>query len=43
MIEPKLHVSRGAFEETVKKAEKIGFEPLDRPKVFLSRAAVFKR
>jgi len=43
MIEPKLHVSRGAFEETVKRAEKIGFKPLDRPRVFLSRAVIFER
>lgn len=43
MIEPKLHVSRKAFEEAVRKAEKIGFKTLDRPRVFLSRAMVFRR
>ena len=43
MIEPKFHVSRKAFEETLKKAKELGFKPLDRPRVFLSRAAVFKR
>lgn len=43
MIEPKLHVSRKAFEETVSKAGKIGFKPLERPRVFLSRAMVFRR
>jgi ubiquinone/menaquinone biosynthesis C-methylase UbiE len=43
MIEPRLHVSRGAFGETLKKAKELGFKPLDRPRVFLSRAAVFER
>jgi len=44
IIEPKLfHVSRKAFEETIKKAENSGLELIDNPKVFLSRAVVFKK
>lgn len=43
IIEPRLRVSRKAFEETVKKAEEIGFKPLDRPRVFLSMAMIFRR
>nr|QNO45919.1 hypothetical protein PHCCOCCO_00003 [Methanosarcinales archaeon ANME-2c ERB4] len=31
-----------AFEETVKMAKEIGFKPVERPKVFLSRAVVFR-
>ncbi len=42
IIEPRLHVSRKAFEETVKKAEKMGFKPLDRPRIFLSMATVLR-
>jgi SAM-dependent methyltransferase len=43
IIEPRPRVSRKAFEETVKKAEEIEFKPLDRPRVFLSRAMIFRR
>ena len=43
IVEPKFfHVSRQAFEETVEMAEEMGFEPVERPKVFLSRAVVFR-
>nr|QNO44573.1 2-methoxy-6-polyprenyl-1,4-benzoquinol methylase, mitochondrial [Methanosarcinales archaeon ANME-2c ERB4]QNO44946.1 2-methoxy-6-polyprenyl-1,4-benzoquinol methylase, mitochondrial [Methanosarcinales archaeon ANME-2c ERB4]QNO45104.1 2-methoxy-6-polyprenyl-1,4-benzoquinol methylase, mitochondrial [Methanosarcinales archaeon ANME-2c ERB4] len=43
IVEPKFfHVSRQAFEETVKMAKEIGFKPIERPKVFLSRAVVFR-
>lgn len=43
IAEPKFfHVSRQAFEETVKMAKEIGFKPVERPKVFLSRAVVFR-
>lgn len=43
IVEPKFfHVSRQAFEETVKMAKEIRFKPVERPKVFLSRAVVFR-
>jgi len=42
IVEPKFfHVSRRAFEETVEVAKAVGFKPVGRPKVFLSRAVVF--
>lgn len=42
IIEPKFHVSKQAFEETIEKAITIGFEPIKKPKVFFSRAVVLK-
>ena len=43
MVEPKFfHVSRQAFEDTVKVAKEVGFRPIERPKVFLSQAVVFR-
>ena len=43
IVEPKFfHVSRQAFEETMTMAEEMGFKPVGRPKVFLSRAVVFR-
>lgn len=42
VVEPKLfHVSKKAFEETIMKAIETGFEPIEEPKVFLSRAVIF--
>ena len=43
IAEPPFHVSKSAFEEMVAKARKSGFVPVDRPKVFLSKAVVLKR
>ena len=44
IVEPKLfHVSKGAFEETIRKAKEIGFEPIEKPKVFLSRAVILRK
>ena len=44
IVEPKLfHVSKQAFEKTIKKAEEIGFKIADRPKVVLSRAVVLRK
>ncbi len=42
LIEPRFRISRKTFKETVKKAEEIGFKTLDRPRVFLSMATIFK-
>lgn len=41
--EPKLHVSRRAFEASVRAALRAGFEERDRPKVALSRSALLVR
>ena len=43
IIEPKFHVSKEAFEETIKRAITIGFKPSEKPKVLLSRAMVLRR
>ncbi|MFC2060992.1 class I SAM-dependent methyltransferase [Elusimicrobiota bacterium] len=41
IVEPKLlHVSKKAFEETIKRAENIGFELIEKPKGLLGRAVV---
>ena len=43
VADPKLHVSMDYFEETMGKAEQIGFTIAERPKVLLSRAVVLKK
>ena len=43
IIEPSFHVSKQAFEETIDKAVAIGFKPIKRPGVFLSRAVVLRK
>lgn len=44
LVEPKLfHVSKKAFKETERKAISIGFSPIERPRIFLSRAILFTK
>ena len=43
IIEPKFHVSKKEFEKTVKKSVAIDFQLIEKPKVRLSQAAVFKK
>jgi ubiquinone/menaquinone biosynthesis C-methylase UbiE len=43
IVEPKLHVSRSSFEETVEVAEATGLRLISRPKVFFSRAALLQK
>lgn len=43
VVEPPFHVSKSAFKEMIRKAGNAGLELADRPKVFLSKAAVFKK
>jgi ubiquinone/menaquinone biosynthesis C-methylase UbiE len=43
VVEPALHVSRTEFAFTVAVAEKLGFTVAARPRVGLSRAALFRR
>jgi ubiquinone/menaquinone biosynthesis C-methylase UbiE len=43
IVEPPLHVSKRAFEETIRKARNAGFTPVERPKVFLSKAVILKK
>ena len=43
VVEPAFHVSKKSFEETVKTAISAGFTPVERPKVFFSRAVILKK
>jgi ubiquinone/menaquinone biosynthesis C-methylase UbiE len=43
LAEPSFHVSRKAFEETIRKAQKAGLTPVERPRMFLSKAVILKR
>jgi ubiquinone/menaquinone biosynthesis C-methylase UbiE len=43
IIEPPFHVSKVAFEETVRKAREAGLTEVERPKVFLSKTAILKK
>lgn len=41
VAEPKIHVPKKDFDQTVEQAEKAGFKIIDTPKIHMSRAAVF--
>jgi ubiquinone/menaquinone biosynthesis C-methylase UbiE len=43
LAEPLFHVSRRAFEETVRKAQNAGLTPVERPGMFLSKAVILKK
>jgi ubiquinone/menaquinone biosynthesis C-methylase UbiE len=43
IVEPPFHVSKSAFEKTIRKAQNNGFVLAERPKVFLSKTAVLKK
>ncbi len=43
IVEPPLHVSKSAFEETVRKARSVGFTDVEGPNVFLSKTAILKK
>ena len=44
IVEPKLfHVSKGEFKETITKAKEIGLEPVEKPRIFLSRAMILEK
>jgi hypothetical protein len=36
-------VSKKAFAETIRKAHAAGFNPVERPRIFLSKALVMKK
>lgn len=42
IVEPPFHVSKKGFEETIRKAQEVDLKPLQRPKVFLSKAVVLE-
>ena len=43
IVEPPFHVSKTAFEETIRKTRDAGFTAVERPKVFLSKAVILKK
>ena len=43
IVEPPFHVSKSAFEETIRKARNAGFTFVERPKVLFSKTAVLKK
>jgi len=43
IVEPPFHVSKPAFEETVRKARNAGFTLVERPKMLLHKTAVLKK
>ncbi len=43
LIEPPFHVSKKAFENTIKKAKDAGLRVAERPKVFLNKAVILKK
>ena len=43
IVEPPFHVSKSAFEETVRKARNTGFVDTEGPNVFLSKTRILKK
>jgi ubiquinone/menaquinone biosynthesis C-methylase UbiE len=43
IVEPPFHVSKTAFQETIRKARDAGFKPVEGPKVLLSKTAMLKK
>jgi len=43
IIEPKFHVSKKSFEVMINRIKNIGFEIIERPKVFFSRTALLTK
>jgi len=43
IVEPPLHVSKAAFEETVNKARAAGLTPVGSPKVLFSKAVILRK
>jgi ubiquinone/menaquinone biosynthesis C-methylase UbiE len=43
IVEPPFHVSKTAFQETIRKARDAGFKPFEGPKVLLSKTVILKK
>jgi ubiquinone/menaquinone biosynthesis C-methylase UbiE len=43
IVEPKIHVSKSSFEETINMAQSAGLRPVSRPKVLFSRTVLLQR
>ena len=43
IVEPPFHVSKSAFEETVRKARDVGFTDVEGPSIFFSKTVILKK
>ncbi len=43
IVEPPFHVSKTAFQETIRKARDAGYKPVEGPKVLLSKTVMLKK
>ncbi|MGZ3748019.1 MAG: class I SAM-dependent methyltransferase [Pseudobdellovibrionaceae bacterium] len=43
IVEPPIRVSKRAFEDTIQKVRDAGFTPIERPRVFLSKAVILRK
>jgi ubiquinone/menaquinone biosynthesis C-methylase UbiE len=43
LVEPLFHVSKAGFEETIKKARGTGLEPVQRPRILLSKSVILQK
>ena len=43
LVEPKFHTNRAHFEELLNVATEVGFNVIDRPRIRISRAALFEK
>lgn len=43
IVEPPFHVSKKAFEQTIRKAQDCGLRPVQRPRVFFSKAVILQK
>ncbi len=43
VVEPKFHVSKIDFKNSINKAAELGFKPIKEPRIFWSRAIIFKK
>ena len=43
VVEPPFHVGKSEFQETVRKAQTAGFNPLEGPKVILSKTVILEK
>ena len=43
IVEPPFHVSKSAFEKSIRRAENAGLQLIERPRVLLSKTAIMKK
>ena len=43
IVEPPFHVSKSAFEETIRNAREVGFTDVEGPNVLFSKTAILKK